>query len=302
MNDRRHLLPLLFFTLLLAATFLLAAGLDQLRLGPGTPFSLAIQSRSPAPGEPAHLTTAALLNLIRGLIILGIVLLPIYITIHLLTPQGRKKLLKEIVFLTLLLIAINNLPNNQEQAVPGGPTEGGPPTFPAVPAAGPLAIYTAQTPPWANYLLIVAIASLITLGFVLWVRWRSRRRSFEIDDRPTSLEKILLQAETALTALRSGEDFRNAVLRCYAEMARILSEERQLTRDRAMTPLEFEAFLIAEGLPEPPIHELTRLFEAVRYGANPPGKDEEQLAVRSLSEIIAACRPVQSRAAPERPA
>ena len=57
-----------------------------------------------------------------------------------------------------------------------------------------------------------------------------------------------------------------------------------------MTPREFESSLIKMVMPEEPVRQLTRLFEAVRYGAKRLDQSAEQQAVSSLESIIRAIR------------
>jgi hypothetical protein len=57
-----------------------------------------------------------------------------------------------------------------------------------------------------------------------------------------------------------------------------------------MTPREFEARLATAGLREDHIQRLTRLFEAVRYGTQSPGKREEREAVDCLTAIVRFCK------------
>jgi hypothetical protein len=78
-------------------------------------------------------------------------------------------------------------------------------------------------------------------------------------------------------------------MRCYHEMSRVLAEERGLVRGIAMTPREFEVILAEKGLPQQHVRTLTQLFEAVRYGAKPPGESEERQAVDCLEAIVDAC-------------
>jgi hypothetical protein len=69
-----------------------------------------------------------------------------------------------------------------------------------------------------------------------------------------------------------------------------LEEERQIVRQNAMTPREFERLLLEKGLPGAPVRRLTSLFEGVRYGNQAPARREEDLARLSLSEIVQHCR------------
>jgi Domain of unknown function (DUF4129) len=66
----------------------------------------------------------------------------------------------------------------------------------------------------------------------------------------------------------------------------VLSEQRGIQRQTAMTPREFELYLGQIGLKIEHIRQLTRLFERVRYGAGPPGEREEQEAVACLTAIV----------------
>jgi hypothetical protein len=57
-----------------------------------------------------------------------------------------------------------------------------------------------------------------------------------------------------------------------------------------MTTGEFENLLKAAGVPHEPIHQLTRLFDAVRYGNWQPNTADEQKAIQCLESIMLYCR------------
>jgi len=76
-------------------------------------------------------------------------------------------------------------------------------------------------------------------------------------------------------------------------MARIVREQRGISRDSAKTTTEFAADLEGAGLPGEDVRRLTRLFESVRYGAKLTGEDEEREAVAALTAIARACRGVR---------
>jgi hypothetical protein len=78
-------------------------------------------------------------------------------------------------------------------------------------------------------------------------------------------------------------------------MLQAVEEYKNIRRDRDMTPHEFELALERRGLPREPIHQLTELFEQVRYGGQVPGRAEERLAVSSLSAIVSACQRTRGR-------
>jgi hypothetical protein len=115
--------------------------------------------------------------------------------------------------------------------------------------------------------------------------WRRTRRKEELP-----LEKIERRAQDAIDELAAGGDLREVIQRCYFRMIDALHEYRNIDRERDVTPHEFELILQRHGLPPDPVHQLTDLFERVRYGAHRPGRQDEQLAVSSLSAIVAACQ------------
>jgi hypothetical protein len=69
-------------------------------------------------------------------------------------------------------------------------------------------------------------------------------------------------------------------------MSQALKKGRGIERDASMTTGEFEASLEAAGIPHEPIHQLTRLFDAVRYGNWQPGPAEKQKAIQCLEAIM----------------
>lgn len=130
-----------------------------------------------------------------------------------------------------------------------------------------------------TFLVGFVIALVILIGtLVAWRRIRARL---------STEEKIKQRAQEALDELSRGATIENTILRCYQEMARSLAEEEGITRDKSMTPREFEQRLIREGFPEAPVLTLTRLFESVRYGGQTVSAEQEQDAVRSLEAITA---------------
>jgi hypothetical protein len=142
--------------------------------------------------------------------------------------------------------------------------------------------FVVNPPQW----FVVAISILmiaVPLG-IIWFFWYllSGRKS------DTPLESLTREAQQALEGLQAGRDLKDTVMRCYLEMSQILSQQRGLQRQKAMTPREFERYLAASGLRNEHIQRLTRLFESVRYGAKLPGKRAEQEAIACLSAIVQA--------------
>jgi hypothetical protein len=98
-----------------------------------------------------------------------------------------------------------------------------------------------------------------------------------------------MQARAAIESLEKGSDLRDVVLQCYAEMIRVVREQRGLRRDRTVTAREFTDYLVAAKLPEQHVNRLTSLFEKVRYGSKPAAQGDELEAIASLRAIVRAC-------------
>jgi hypothetical protein len=275
---------LIYLGISLACLLILSISISQLKFLPGVPFSLGNLPPEIA-GNGGELSGEGnLVAIIRGLAALATILLAAYIISHLLTPEGRKRLLADVVALALLFLLMNLLAGNLKSplAATQTPNESQPPE--ALPTA-PIATFTANPPQWVDLIAIVILAVLLTVLFITILRITRRARQ-----KQTTLERIARQAETALDALREGSEPKDVVLRCYYEMSQVVREQQHIQRDQAMTPQEFEQTLLKQGLPGSAVQQLTHLFEQVRYGAEIAGKQEEQTAMDSLSAIIAACR------------
>jgi hypothetical protein len=119
--------------------------------------------------------------------------------------------------------------------------------------------------------------------------WGIYRASREAAGDATA--RLADEAQDALDALLAGGNIRDTVIRCYIQMTQVLAKERNVRREEAMTPREFQEILLTKlKLPETPVRRLTNLFEAVRYGDYRPGKREEMEAIDSLTAIAAACK------------
>jgi hypothetical protein len=115
-------------------------------------------------------------------------------------------------------------------------------------------------------------------GFGLWLVFRS--------PAPPRPDLLKLEAEHALEALKTGLDLRNVIVHCYWQMAQVLQQEQGIEKGAAMTVREFERLLGARGVPPTPVHQLTQLFEAARYGQRSSTPDDEHQAVDCLTAIV----------------
>jgi hypothetical protein len=104
--------------------------------------------------------------------------------------------------------------------------------------------------------------------------------------RATTIDLVGLEAEKAWQALIIGLDLKDVIIKCYHQMSLALEKEQGIERKDFMTTREFEDLLEAAGVPHDPIHQLTQLFEAVRYGNWQPNMMDEQKAINCLEAIM----------------
>ena len=133
---------------------------------------------------------------------------------------------------------------------------------------------------------LLLLLSMIGIGAIWIYRVPTTNRALaELQEIDTELT----QAQSALDALQAGGDLKNTIIKCYYQMCAVINEHRGILRSQTMTPHEFEDYLASKGLPGEPVHQLTHLFEDVRYGNLLAGAAEEQVALNSLTAIIEAC-------------
>ena len=284
MIDARRLRILIFSTLAVAALLILASGLSQLRLLPGIPFPTSRLEMESIPYGAPPVSSLGLL-IIRILYFFLLACLPIVVIYLIVSPQARRMFLRYLLATLVLLVLIYLAP----RIIPTAPVESV-----AVPVEDALGEpgdtegsgWNFVPNPSEQVVFIVSIVIAVMLAlFLVFLIWRFTRPKKEpIAD----LERIAQEAQTTLEEIRAGGDLRNSVIRCYARMTQVLRDERDIQREDAMTPREFEALLIQKRLPEKPVKDLTRVFEAVRYGSRAPLHEEELLALNSLSAIIRA--------------
>jgi uncharacterized membrane protein len=285
MTRRKRIWALLFLGIAVVAMVLLSAGLSELELFSGRPFSLGREL--PAWGEGGTVGGGDILMiLLRVFLILAFVLFPFSIIYLIVSPEARKRVLARLALLLLLFIFyylwMHLRPNLWSEGAQS--LDKGLEIFP--PASTAPVEFMPNPPPWLTLAASLGLALLIVamLVGVLWLLLRHRRRS------EGTVKRLAQEAQDALDALLTGADLKNTVMRCYFEMARTLDEQRGIKRHTDMTPREFERRLEAAGLPGEPIRKLTWLFEEVRYGTRVPSGGEERQAISCLAAIVEACR------------
>jgi len=282
-HSKRRALILLAGALVLL--FVLAIGITDLPLQPGEPFAVNIPPLGRSSGGSLAGGEAIML-FVRVMLALALLLLPINLVLVIVTREGRRRLLINfvtVISLWLWLTALSRIMRNLPEELFSN--EGGlRPAGEALPLP-PLPDFVPNPPDWTVLAVALAISLLAVglaaaIGWAIWRRWTRR-------DEP--LARLGRRAQAALDELQSGGDFRSAVIRCYRDMTRVLQQERGIQREIAMTPSEFELALRGKGLPHDAVHQLTRVFEDVRYGGQAAGEREERLAMDSLAAIVAAC-------------
>jgi uncharacterized membrane protein len=285
MDQRRKLQVLAWLILAILMLMFLSTGLPQIEMHGGRPFSLGGTAPPLIGGGAAASSGEIFLMVFSGGLAVAMMLLPLYIIFNLITRRGRARLLTDLIALALMLLALILLPRNAAQPA-SQESEQAPALAPPTSSVPPVQ-FVPHVPTWLELLLIVALALLvaaIVAGVVWWVR-KQRQPA------PTGpLEQLAQKAQETIDALHAGEDIQDAVIRSYVQMSHVLQEERGIHRERAMTPYEFEQVLAEKGFPGEPVQELTRLFEAARYGHRLSGEKEEQRAILSLQAIVAYAR------------
>lgn len=274
-----------------AALILLSGGVAQLRLAPGSQLPAVAGEESLPEREPEgieRLDDSLVELLFKILTVLVPVLLAASIIALIVSPEMRKDFLQRLVLpliILLFLLVVREKPEEIPQPPPSAvPAQSG---SQVAGESVPEVRFDANPPKtvvWGTR-IAVGVGVALIVGCAFWLLWRSRRTP-----APHPLAQVAEQARQAIKAIEAGGEIRNAVLRCYFEMSRVLDEEKGLARQTTMTPREFERSLSDAGLPGPAVQRLTRLFEAVRYGTEAVGDDEEEQARAALTAIVHACR------------
>jgi hypothetical protein len=290
---------LLFMAGVAVLLLFLAAAITKAEMLPGNPFPL--EWKQAPMGESVPFGNGYwFLVLIRGFLILCLILIPVYIIINLLTPEGRKRLLKgliKLIALGLILFLVMNLAESVgerplETEIKGEPVE--PDEYGNVNAGELLPtqpVEPAEPSQWLDIGICLGLAFILAI-LISVLGWGIYRASREAAN--DAMARLGDEARGAVDAIQAGENIRDTVIRCYVQMTLVLAEERNTRREEAMTPHEFEQILLNKlKLPETPVRRLTGLFEAVRYGDYHPGKREELEAIDSLTAIATACKSVK---------
>jgi hypothetical protein len=284
MAKRKKLWVLLAAGVAIVALLLLSSSLTTLELLPGKPFpwGLLRMERETAPLAMGSEGDARLFAILRIAIWIMLLALIIYMVF---TKEGRKRALRIILQLLLFMLLMSFVLERQAALIQN--SQG------AMTGLSPMEEMPFEEPPefipgdmrdLTNTLsLALAVVLTVIILSALYILWRRNR--LPKDDTLTELAR---EAQDALDAIQAGGSVKNAVIRCYVEMSRVIAEKRNIQRGSTMTSHEFEEHLVKAGFPKASIQQLTHLFEDARYGDRDPGPAEEQRAVACLSAIVTA--------------
>jgi hypothetical protein len=271
--------------LVILITTVIAASLPQLQLQPGMPVP-RLQGDyvvvAPVATEPIEVVPVNKFAVIFfALIFAGSMLYAIY---KLIRGTNWQELLVFIRMMVVVCLVVSGvffmillLPGSEGSAVA------------EIPLSTPRPVSTSPlgpTPPSLIWLVgIGLLAASILVG--VWIM-----TSFH-QTRP--LDLVELEAQKAWQALKTGLDLKDVIIKCYRQMSLALEKEKGIERKDFMTTGEFEILLEGVGMPHEPIHQLTRLFNAVRYGNWQPNPVDEQNAIQCLEAIMVHSREIKER-------
>jgi hypothetical protein len=279
MFDRTRWPTLLTAGLALAAIVLLAAGLAGFELRPGRLFVFPGASAL-TPDANAPLGDGLLFAIWRALVIVPLALSPIAILVLIVSPRFRRQVLRILMILALVYVMGYILLMGRQRAAPGDGLLPDQPAPTQTAEAEIIGEFEARLPDWLVFAISLGLLALPIAA--VWLMWRRARPP------AGPLEQVAQEARQAIEDLRAGGDVKDVVMRCYLEMSQVVSVQRGIRRQAAMTPREFEWRLESVGLPAEPVRRLTRLFEGVRYGAKTAGEREQSEAIACLTAIIRA--------------
>ena len=278
---------LILLGLVVIITIIIAASLPQLELQPGMPLPKLENNQVVIPPDEAGLFEAISVDefIIAFFLLFGAgsMLFMIY---KLLRGAEWKDVVAFIwpmlvigLFLGVFVFLIMLLPQSESSRVMELPA----PT-PEPPVTSPLG----PVPPLLLWL--VGIGLLVTgILIAIWIFGSPANRA-------TTIDIVGLEAEKAWQELMAGLGLKDVIIKCYRQMSLALEKEQGIEREESMTAREFENLLQAAGVPYDPVHQLTQLFEAARYGNWQPNSIDEQKAIQCLEAIVLYTRQAKETA------
>ena len=289
-HDRRAVIATA--VLALFSLILLAGSLGRMDFRPAGALGRSPEVASKAAKNLGELIQgAAEIPFWNQVIFWGILFLFVLLATSLLDPEVRKKLILAFIRMAIFALGILYLIKKDPDLFAGflnrltlagmlGTGQPGPST--------PSPVFRApQVSGWFTFAVALGVVSLIVL--LIWWFSRAWARIRELSAAAGPFDAVADIARRSIDELKSGANFENAIVECYARMSSVVAEQKGLHREHAMTPAEFSTRLTRAGLPRKPVEKLTALFESSRYGAQLAGPAEIGEAITSLTSILRYC-------------
>jgi hypothetical protein len=273
---------LILFGLVLIITMIIAASLPRLEFKAGMPLPELENNQVVAAQAAAEPFLAIPVNeffsVFFAIILIGSMLYILYKLIKGAKWKNISAFVWRTIFISIIvggfLLVILKIPDSGNSKSTAMPV----PTTAEPLATAPLG----QTPPLLLWLVGIGLLGIgILLG--VWILTSASRKE-------TPIDLVGFEAEKAWKALKNGLDLKDVITKCYHQMSLALEKKRGIKRKDFMTTGEFENLLVLTGIPHEPVHQLTQLFEAVRYGKWQPNFTDEQRAIKCLETIILSSR------------
>jgi len=281
MDQRKKIVATSFLVLTIVIVIFLASGISEVELQPGTINLPESRETNLAPPQlPKQISPIWTYLLIFGIW----VIMPIWVILLIKYPEIRKRTIKSLFYIAmygLILFLLGRKTQEETPELEKLEEELIDSTILETQHRVGDFITTATD---NNFNFILDITIFILVGLLVWYIYSRFYRQ-----KPSTSAQLKIEIQEAINEIESGVDFRNVIIRCYADMSQILKEKRDIERQKAMTPREFESELEDIGLPSNAIKRLTNLFEEVRYGYVHLGSDAEQEALQCLTAIAEAC-------------
>ncbi len=276
MNDQTRKKSLVYLSLVIIGMLLLAASLPTLHFQPGLPIPGAESAETPGAGSVGSTHSSVDFRWVVQLsLALAFAVLMIILIISLVKKVKLKMVISVaagmliVLCLFLLMDQIQfSSPQNSSVPVQGIATQ------PSV----TYEIAPIGQPPEELFQVVMIILIVGAAALIFWLL-------FQIIRRRKKEDLVASEANAALKAIESGDELRNVIIRSYMQMLSIAEEEQGIERSDSATPREFERLMTARGIPQAPLHQLTGLFEKVRYGSRPTDSQDERSAIECLSAI-----------------
>jgi hypothetical protein len=274
---------LILLGMVMVFTMIIAANLPQLEFQPGMPLpslqhgKLAVESTKE--GMFVSISATKFILVLIALVFTGTTL---YSSYQLLRGADWKLISDFLRYVLIISVAIGCLVF-MVVLLPGS-TSFTPMEVP-ISTPPPLVTSPVEAVPPSILWLVGIMLLVISVAVVMWI--------FKPSPQARPIDLVGLEAEKARQALITGAGLKDVIIHCYIQMSLALKQEQGIERKDYMTTREFENVLESAGMPHAPIHQLTRLFDAVRYGNWQSNAVDEEKAMECLEAIMLHSRNIK---------